>query len=739
MAPFSSSIPPGRIWSETSSSNGSTGSEPALRDLCGLLTIQEELPLDAQESAQIEAALRTINSTEIGAELLRAISNFDISAHERPAVIFESDDDSDDSESTYDSSGLSDDDSTNGASSSRKRDGAYVIYFEVMRRGAATASPSSGTQSDTSDSDTAALLRLNQAINLFAELTALYASRTGQSCPEPALGFGKYSTLTFREQAGDTVPRWQRDLEAYIRDAAMPDENRVGVWQNVDRWNQAENPEQPLQLNSLVLSECPPLQNLPGLEWLELVDNRLTAFPPAGRLPPTITAIDLAGNPIRTPANSHGPNLSRVTLDSNVCENVVVRGALPPTVEIIPAGPEYVNVITVRRFTEWFPETTAGLFDIEEIERQGWTNDVTARMYKKDMLEAAVANWLSYPNNAWRNAQRADPNAAFSLSLLIKRLYQAWTKDPNPDFKARFVELLSKMQQPGQERFMHECLNVAREGARSCDDQILLTLNNLHIASLNADAEAGVYDSRIIELMHHGEDMLNLHTLTQFFVTLRPELRRRARDMDLKGFDEVEHFLHLQKLLRDSVHLPAMQFNMQFDRLSVVNDADADAARERIASARNTDYLDFLGSWAPLQSVISRTAPVLLERAGEWRDHIYHDRGGVYGLLDRMLQTDGRLFASTQKHGMDVFNIKPRMFWTRYERLVDRYLANRGLDRDMPDALLQACSAVSNEIDALIQRTTTREFLTLRNLQLQKTIQEAEQPRWFTRLRKNVS
>ncbi len=63
----------------------------------------------------------------------------------------------------------------------------------------------------------------------------------------------------------------------------------------------------------------------------------------------------------------------------------------------------------------------------------------------------------------------------------------------------------------------------ARAGRASRDDdQILYTLNNLHIASLNADVEAGHLRHAPVKLMHHAEDMLNVHTLTWFFAELRP-------------------------------------------------------------------------------------------------------------------------------------------------------------------------------------------------------------------------
>ncbi len=76
------------------------------------------------------------------------------------------------------------------------------------------------------------------------------------------------------------------------------------------------------------------------------------------------------------------------------------------------------------------------------------------------------------------------------------------------------------------------------------------------------------------------------------------------------------------------------------------------------------------------------------------------------------------------------------MFWTRYERLIDKRLAAHALSREIPDVLPQACRAVADEIQAVIQKATVRDYLNIHGLKLQQAIQDTDQPRWFKRLGK---
>lgn len=737
--------------------------EPGLHNLWGLLTVRGDNEPDARHSAQLEAALRIIDGTDIGASLLRALSSCDIPVHERPLIAFVNLD------SHRDAALLLDDGS---------EDDERIIHFGVQWPSVPTDAPFTDSSSYPFDDLLPdELSQRYQAVDLFADLATFFADHTGRPCLAPSLGCVEYSALTFREQLGDEIPSWQYSMEAYLRAPAEAGEKRATVWELVNLWNDANKPEQPLQLNSLDLRECPPLRELPGLTWLILADNALTAFPPSNRLPPTLDRLDLAGNPIAVPPDDYSPGLRHLTLDRTVCDNAGLRAGLPPAVELEEVDADYVESFrAANRFVTEFPETLVGMVPVEEMERAGWSNDVMARLYPKDALEKAAAKWFApslsgdipqapaRAGDAWRRAQGADPNGAAALSALIDRLHAAWSRRPDPVFHQRFAALLAKMCQPGNDQFRDECLSIAREGAASCNDQILYTLNNLHIASLNADVAAGAYDRKPAELMHHAEDMLNVHTLTQFFADLRPELQRRARERHME-FEEVEQWLHLHTRLQGSVHLPDMQFGMQFVNLSLVTDADARAARARIAEARNKGYLEFLAVWAPLQSVIRRVAPRLTERAGQWREHIVNDRGRFYGALDRLMKTDGQLFAAPRQSGMDVFRVGPRMFWTRFERLVhehlrtiDKRLATAALQRKTIDAppsgavdedldelravmqytLPQVCRAVNDTIQRLIQVATARDFLNMHGLKLEETIQEAKQPRWFKRLRQEI-
>jgi hypothetical protein len=695
---------------------------PELLDLCGLLTIQLGMRPTGHEASQLEQALRQINGTEIGAQLLRDIAACDIPPAERPAFIFENDDPYDDGASAFEYPALT---------------GAYLIYFNTSPGADAAdgAAPDAGVAGFSAGTATPAQAR---AVQLFCDLAAFYADQLGQASAEPALGFGPYSAIAFRAQLGMQVPQWQWDVEAWIQaPAADPDEHRGDVWERLCAWHGAGNSEVPLALVSLGLRECPPLQNVPGLRRLVLADNRIAAFPPAERLPSGITTVDLAGNPISAGAARYGENLTQVAVDEACFRDTQLHTAFPSRVEVIRTDANHVRRLmqAVQIMTQ-FPETLAGIAPIEPMERAGWTNEVMADLYDADLLEKAVTQWLApAPASAsWRRAQEADPNAAFAMTALLNRLQGIPQYGPGRIQRERFVALLAKMQEPGKEPFLADCLAIARNGAESCQDRILDTLNDLHVASLNADVEAGDYDARPLELLHLGEDMFALHTLAQFTARLMPDLKQRARAQG-KRIDEVEQFLALRTRLQGKAFLPPLQFDMQFASLSLVTDDDVERAAAAILRERETRYTAFLASWSPLLSVIRRTAPHLLERADRWRDYIYSDRGRVYGWLDRLLRTDGRLFSSKRRQGDVVFNVEPSVFWTRYERMVDRHMTAQTGPRDD----VRAAAAADEEIRTVIHEATVRAFLDMHNLKLSRTIMNTREPRWFKRVRKRVA
>ncbi|WP_179283195.1 NEL-type E3 ubiquitin ligase domain-containing protein [Bordetella genomosp. 9] len=701
---------------------------PALRDLSGLLTVQEPDDCDEWEMAQVETALRIIADTDIGAALLRAVRACDVPANDTPAFVFEIPEDV--------RSGVSDRDETTDA------DGNHIIRFEPQPFIHAATDPADGARPEQQDAE----WQRQQAIDLFDDLAAYYATRIGQRRTAPELGYGEYSTLTFRDQLGDPVPQWQRDMAAYVSAAAGPDERRDLAWALVNMWSYAGDPTQPLRLISLGLREMPPLHNLASLQWLILAGNRLGEFPAPDMLPATLTMLDVAGNPIETPVRGYGPHLRQVTADAAMCARLGLRARLPAEIELVETSAEYANNLHVAtRVLLEFPEMMANVIPVEEMELQGYTSEIMAPVYPPGLLDSAARKWLAAApatdsaselppaSEAWRKAQDVDANAVAALSALLNRLHDVWLKQPDRAFRNRIVALLTKMRQPGKEKFLDECLSIARYGSGSCQDQILHTMNSLHIASLNCDIEEGVYDDKPFALLDQGEDMLNMDTLIQHFAELRPELQARAALRNIE-FDEVEQWLDLLTRLRGRTYLPAMQFKMHFEHMSVVEPSDAERASEKIAAGRNARFFDFLATWTPLQTVIRRVSPELIQRAEKWRDFIYNDRGRVFALLNRMMNAE-RVFAARRESGMAVFPVRPRMFWTPYEKQVQEYLAQRGLRRDMPDVLTPACSAVSKDIEVIIGKAVVREFIGLHRLRLHRDIEWEGTPFWFNRIR----
>ncbi|ARP79685.1 hypothetical protein CAL12_01835 [Bordetella genomosp. 8] len=701
---------------------------PALRDLSGLLTVQEPDHCDEQEMAQVETALRLIAGTEIGAALLRAIRACDVPANDTPAFVFEATED--------DLSEVSDHDGATDA------EGDHIIRFEPQPFIHAATDPADAARPHRQDAE----WQRQQAIDLFDDLAAYYATRMGQRRTAPELGYGEFSTLTFRDQLGDPVPQWQRDMAAYVSAAAGADERRDLAWELVNMWSYAGDSTQPLRLVALGLRDMPPLRNLESLQWLVVAGNRLAEFPAPGMLPATLTMLDVAGNPIETPARGYGPQLRHVTADAAMCARLGLRDRLPAEVELIETSAEYANNLHIAtRVLLDFPEIMANVIPVEEMELQGYTSELMAPIYPPGSLDSAARKWLTPApamgtasdlppaSAAWQQAQDVDANAVAALSGLLNRLHEVWLKQPDRAFHNRIVALLTKMRQPGKEKFLDECLSIARYGSGSCQDQILHTMNSLHIASLNSDIEEGKYDDKLFELLDQGEDMLNMDTLIQHFADLRPELQARARLRNIE-FDEVEQWLSLLTRLQGRTYLPAMQFKMHFEHMSVVEPSDIEVARVKLVAGRNARFFDFLATWTPLQTVIRRVSPELIERTEKWRDLIYNDRGRIFAFLDRIMDAE-RVFAAPRKSNMAIFNVRPRMFWTPYERRVQEYLAQRKLRRDMPDVLTPACSAVSKDIEVMIGKTMVREFVGLHSLRLHRDIEWEGMPPWFNTIR----
>jgi hypothetical protein len=718
------------------------GTPPLLYEMCGLLTVQDGMTPNAQEAAQFEEALRLVHGTEVGAALLRDINACDIPPNKRPVCIFHNDDPYDDNASAFGYAELY---------------GAPTIEFRAIQR-------------DHADSENG---RIDQAIDLFSDLVACYAENLGRPCT--MLGFPPYRMSTFCTQIGRPLAQWQLDMEAYVEEASDDCEEFDAAVRIIVDWMAAPDLRPELRLVGLNLTRCPPLRGLDGVTTLDLAGNRISAFPPADQLPATVTTVNLAGNPVRDGADRYGDHLRCVMLGGAGCDVAHLRSVLPPEIQVMEMDPDHLQVLekSIQLMKE-FPVLNHGMVPVEAMESKGWTDDVMEKVYPADMLENAASHWLAPRpvNDAWRRAQKAQPNAAYAMTVMLGRLKgisdtahltnEAETIGDG-NIRQRLAVLLQKMQRPGSEQFLTECLQIAKDGTEECNDRLLNTLNNLEIASQTADALAGLYDNRVDDLIQAGKEMLRRDAATRFIIGLMPQLdgraraqaleRRRARQQDTvanpntapnanaagnEKADEIEEFLMLQLRLQSAGPLPSAQFKMEHGGLSYLTDADVEKARQRINDEANYGLVSFLGAWEPLQSVIRRTAPALWARSEKIKEHIYHDRGRLYAVLDRLPKVARGLFVHDAAHGLMAFEVRERRFWTRYDRLVDQHLTGHGLMRGDQDTLVRVCRMVNDDIQAMIHGETVRQFLSTKNVHLGSTTQWPEQPAWFKRLLKRI-
>jgi hypothetical protein len=500
---------------------------------------------------------------------------------------------------------------------------------------------------------------------------------------------------------------------------------------------------------------------------VDLSGNQLTAFPPASRLPPTLKTINLGHNPLRDGADHYNENLLRVTLGHARCN--VTSLNIPPSIKVVTLDVTSLQCFErASQFIEDNPYAKLGILSIDDIKRGGWTAEMIRNMCDPIMLKYAVQLWLGDKpaNNSWLYAQNDQPFAALTMAAILHRLQDVVKTIESTDFHQRLIALLDKMQQENlfdeaqqkkNKLFQSECLAIAQDGAESCDDRLLDTLNNLEIAAQNADAMAGLYDKNIAGLLKKGEKMLSLHVAAQFITDLMPELNRRAKENaraqrgegpstsanasepadDTIKADEIEQFLMLQTQLNDTTALEPTLFEMKFGALSLLTPADIEKARHRISDERNTGFIPFLGTWAPLESVIRRTAPELSVKAKKMKDRIINDRGRLYKLLERLPKALRRRFIHEDPHNHTMaFKVRERRFWTRYDHLVDRLLTKNNLNRNDPDVLAEASKVVSDDFQAMIQDETVRQFLSINEKQLASWswTEPPTQPDWFKRL-----
>ena len=150
----------------------------------------------------------------------------------------------------------------------------------------------------------------------------------------------------------------------------------------------------------------------------------------------------------------------------------------------------------------------------------------------------------------------------------------------------------------GSDRIRNEAMDHIHHALTSCDDRIILALDDLDTMQLLDSAERKAFAGNADELRELGLQMMRLD-----------EVKRIARDhmKTLKWVDEIEVELAFQIGVRQQLALPGSTQHMIFRRCANVSDQDIANAVNQVNTRCSDDNLQaYLAQWDPWQKYLRR-------------------------------------------------------------------------------------------------------------------------------------
>ena len=150
----------------------------------------------------------------------------------------------------------------------------------------------------------------------------------------------------------------------------------------------------------------------------------------------------------------------------------------------------------------------------------------------------------------------------------------------------------------GSDRIRDEAMDHIHHALTSCDDRIILALDDLDTMQLLDSAERKAFAGNADELRELGLQMMRLD-----------EVKRIARDhmKTLKWVDEIEVELAFQIGVRQQLALPGSTQHMIFRRCANVSDQDIANAVNQVNTHCSDDNLQaYLAQWDPWQKYLRR-------------------------------------------------------------------------------------------------------------------------------------
>jgi hypothetical protein len=558
-----------------------------------------------------------------------------------------------------------------------------------------------------------AVFRANQATFIFIELVRIYCQLTKEWEVAKVTTFGirRFPVLAFQQELKFTRGKWADELQEYAFGAEQPGEDRTTAITAIIDWYNADKTDQPLQLVSMKLIDPPPIRLLP-VKWLELNNNRIRAFPP-GYFPETLRILTIGNNPVQSIDPKEVP-------DECFISNQPWQTAAIDENENVPRA------------------------NIEHLEENGYNDKVMAAIYSTEMLSEAVEQFLAastsgHPNSqkvkfnadAWHQGQAKQPNSAKAFTLLLKRLRRINPNQSQP-LSHQFTPILIKMQD--NPTLMENCLQIARNGTESCQDNVLLTTNNIYVAYINSEVEDGKYNNNLPELLKISESMFYLHELSNFIIRLLPKLKERldekhraTAEEERPELDAIEEYLKLLVPLCEPLNLSLFIVQAEHTHLAVINDEEVELARKTVVERKPTEYPKFLSQWQPLLSLIKRLAPKLW-RHNEHQLHAMHnDRGLIYPILNYLWclfpNTDATQSLFIRPNDFSVLQMPHKIFQTPYERSVCKKLENLPHVQEnsssetihnpiRDDIVTQVCRETAEDLNYKLRLNLIEKFLT---------------------------
>ena len=150
----------------------------------------------------------------------------------------------------------------------------------------------------------------------------------------------------------------------------------------------------------------------------------------------------------------------------------------------------------------------------------------------------------------------------------------------------------------GSDRIRDEAMDHIHHALTSCDDRIILALDDLDTVQLLDSAERKAFAGNADELRELGLQMMRLD-----------EVKRIARDhmKTLRWVDEIEVELAFQIGVRQQLALPGSTQHMIFRRCANVSDQDIANAVNQVNTHCSDDNLQaYLAQWDPWQKYLRR-------------------------------------------------------------------------------------------------------------------------------------